>query len=131
VVINNYIPCRLWIINVRQYANIVPSPGDVVYGAIYEIDAEDEAKLDVYEGVPESYEKQRLPVSVQRSDHPAYPAGESSVALIYIDYKRTGGSFKPKEEYIDRMNAGIADAVKEGVPDAYIEKYLRPYIPTK
>lgn len=36
----------------------------------------------------------------------------------------------PQKEYIHRMNMGIKDAVhKAGVPFAYVEKVMRPFIP--
>jgi hypothetical protein len=56
---------------------------------------------------------------------------ESEVdALIYISDHFLKES-PPKEEYIYRMNMAIADAVKEGVPEEYMEKYLRPFIPSE
>lgn len=47
-----------WNINSTRYANIVPSPGDVVYGGLFFLSPRDEAGLDHSEGVPWSYEKQ-------------------------------------------------------------------------
>lgn len=49
-------------------------------------------------------------------------------SLIYVGVKRTTPN-KPLEEYIYRMNLGIIDALKEGIPAYYIEKYLQPFIP--
>lgn len=48
--------------------------------------------------------------------------------LIYVDVVRKTDA-PPKTEYIYRMNMAIADAIKEGVPKTYIDKYLRPFIP--
>lgn len=47
-----------WTINSTKYANIVPSPGDHVYGGLYFLSPRDEAGLDHSEGVPWLYEKQ-------------------------------------------------------------------------
>ena len=47
-----------WTINSTKYANIVPSPGDVVYGGLFFLSPRDEAGLDHSEGVPWLYEKQ-------------------------------------------------------------------------
>jgi hypothetical protein len=46
-----------WHINSTRYGNIVSSPGDVVYGALYFLSPRDEAGLDESEGVPWLYEK--------------------------------------------------------------------------
>ena len=44
--------------------------------------------------------------------------------------KETGAKpDKPKKEYIYRMNQGIADAVKMGVPEKYVEEVMRKFIP--
>jgi hypothetical protein len=51
-----------WIINARGYANVVPSPGDCVYGLVYELSGEDEEMLDVNEGVPYAYVKRSMNV---------------------------------------------------------------------
>ena len=116
--------CRKWIINVRGYANIIPSKGDVVYGLMYQLTPADERSLDIYEGT--TYEKQIIPVNFQRTNGDGEP--EVVEALIYVDVERKSESH-PRTEYIYRMNMGIEDAQKEGVPGDYIDKYLRPFIP--
>ena len=50
--------------------------------------------------------------------------------LVYIDRKRVTDD-KPKEEYVYRMNRGIDDAIKMGVPKAYVEEVMRPFIPAE
>ncbi|TFK42319.1 hypothetical protein BDQ12DRAFT_676005 [Crucibulum laeve] len=114
-----------WIISLRRYANVIPSPGDIVYGLIYELSEQDERNLDKFEGVAiGSYEKEIIPV-----DFIAQGAAQSTVinALVYVD--RRQGESTPWEEYIYRMNMGIADGLDHGIPKSYIEKYLRPFIP--
>jgi len=48
--------------------------------------------------------------------------------LVYINRKQVTDS-KPKDEYVYRMNMGIKDAVKEGVPQEYVDQTMRPFIP--
>ncbi|KAL1743454.1 hypothetical protein HDZ31DRAFT_74846 [Schizophyllum fasciatum] len=122
-----------WIINSRGYANIVPSPGEVVYGALYQLSEDDEARLDICEGVPDSYEKQHLPVEYRGSqDAIGTTVGDKKIienVLIYVDVQRTEPHDTCQAEYIPRMNHAIADAIREGVPEDYIEKYMRKVIP--
>lgn len=56
------------------------------------------------------------------------PVETDKKALVYVDFLRVKES-EPKTEYIYRMNLAITDALNEGVPEDYIEKYLRPFIP--
>ncbi|KAL2016977.1 hypothetical protein VTK56DRAFT_2811 [Thermocarpiscus australiensis] len=49
--------------------------------------------------------------------------------LVYIDLKRDEGGHEPRAEYVHRMNMGIRDALREGVPQAYVDRVLRRYIP--
>lgn len=48
--------------------------------------------------------------------------------LVYLSetYTREGD---PREEYIDRINSGIVDAVAFGVPAAFVRTAIRPYVP--
>ncbi|KAJ7286058.1 Butirosin biosynthesis, BtrG-like protein [Mycena rebaudengoi] len=119
-----------FIINGRGYANLIPSKGDGVYAFLYELSASDEEALDGYEGVPHSYVKQTLPVEYfGGKDYGEVRQGKRIVdALVYIDVVRQNDG-PIQTEYILRMNFAIADALEEGVPKAYIDKYLRPCIP--
>ena len=121
----------LWIISQRHYANIVASPDDHVYGLVFELTPEDEAELDVYEGVPTAYVKRYMEVEmVQKVGKPEPQNTEMVEALIYIDFERTGESW-PYPEYIGRMNKGIDDSMKLGLPASYVEKYIRKFIPAQ
>ncbi|KAH8827036.1 hypothetical protein DL96DRAFT_1228967 [Flagelloscypha sp. PMI_526] len=102
--------------------NVVESRDEHVYGLLFELDSDDEARLDGYEGVPESYEKQFHSVTTLNDE-------KIKDALVYVDVQRVQGGYKAKEEYISRMNKAIDDGLKEGVPNEYVEKVLRPYIP--
>ncbi|TFK58529.1 hypothetical protein BDN72DRAFT_966329 [Pluteus cervinus] len=126
-----YLTDWIWFISSRHYANVKRSSTDVVYGAMYLLTKEDEERLDRSEGVPNSYVKERHPVVYLGDEDLGNLVGDHRVveALVYVDpYRLTAGL--PKPEYIYRMNEGIKDALKAGIPKEYIEKYLRPYIPS-
>jgi gamma-glutamylcyclotransferase len=137
-----------WIINEKRYANIVeitPSrpakdPGfSEVWGLVYKLQESDEQSLDRYEGVPFSYSKVD---SLSIDFWPAKPAGNTEKTidvtipprqvemLSYIDLKRVGNG-TPWPEYVDRMNNGIDDALRLGIPEPYIDTILRHWIPKK
>ena len=152
------LPNYRWIINDRGYANVVEredtaeaedqtaaqaaaeadnsnTATDAVYGLLYSLLPLDEARLDVNEGVPEAYTKETLGVDFWASD-PRVEDGWVDVsgpaqgrdALVYIDRKRVMES-RPKKEYVYRMNMGIRDAVKMGVPRGYVDAVMRKFIP--
>jgi len=114
---------RKWFICERGFANIRRSPGDLVYGLAYELSESDERSLDGYEGVPNNYVKEyhtiNFPDSAERLE---------IKALIYINEELLEEG-TPKTEYIYRMNMAIKDCTGAGVPEEYIKKYLRPFIP--
>jgi gamma-glutamylcyclotransferase (GGCT)/AIG2-like uncharacterized protein YtfP len=105
-----------WIISTHGYANIVKSEEDEVHGVVYKISEADELSLDKYEGIRNaSYLKEMKNVEIGKTIYSC---------LVYIDPTETEG--KPKEEYINRIKSGIADA--ELVPE-YIERYIQKFIP--
>ncbi|KAK0671378.1 hypothetical protein QBC41DRAFT_245529, partial [Cercophora samala] len=136
-----------WFINSRGYANIARSPSpspsrseaEEVWGLVYQLTPEDEATLDINEGVPYAYEKREITVEfwekgtgvVGGDGDKDKKRGEEREMLVYIDFERDKGGFKPREEYIVRMNRGIDDALKEGVPKRYVDEVLRGYIPAE
>ena len=132
----HYFPCilthpsdRRWIINRKGYASVIPSSEDRVLGFIYELNPKDEASLDVYENVNVNYEKRTVPVHLSTSPGDDETAAKQTVqALIYIDFANTTPD-DPKTEYIYRINMAMQDALKEGIPQSYIDKYIRPFIP--
>ncbi len=94
------------------YANIVPSPGDVVWGVVYLCDPEAMASLDEYEAV-ETGDYWRHPVEVEATD------GELLRAEVYI----AGDDFviadsRPRPWYLDLILSG---ARKHGLPGEYIK----------
>ncbi|KAL2150187.1 hypothetical protein VTH82DRAFT_7863 [Thermothelomyces myriococcoides] len=142
-----------WFINSRGYANIAPSAKDngvdsrgpddprldsEVWGLVYELTPDDEASLDINEGAPYIYEKQTIPVefwparsssSASTAEALAAEAGKAVPMLVYIDTRHNRGGYPPRDEYVHRMNAGIHDALEEGVPASYVRQVLRKYIP--
>ena len=124
-----------WMINDRGYANVVASsdPESEVYGFVYSLTEADKSALDRNEGVPFAYQDETLPVLSWTSNDGLTLINVSDEAemkqmLVYIDRKRTVDDL-PKEEYIYRMNMGIEDGVRHGIPTEYIERVLRPFIP--
>lgn len=149
-----------WQINERGYANIIEAEGHWVDGLVYEIDEKDEVRLDINEGVSKNaYAKRHLPVQLRCVKGPLYrrpvswivekggPAevilstkqekrtishGVESLkhnALVYISMNYILDS-KPKDEYVNRINLGLADARTLGMEDDYINNCIRPFIPT-
>lgn len=113
-------------INSTGFANIVPSEGDVVYGALYFISAQDEGGLDDMEGVPEHYQKQWL--EGMRMSNDGTETGQRVKFLVYIDSTRPDeGTIGP--EYIVWIRKAIRDAKPFGLPDDYVEKCIRPWLP--
>ena len=49
-------------------------------------------------------------------------------ALVYLSQVHVH-DYQPKVEYIQRMNNGIADAVKLGVEAEYVQTVMRRFIP--
>ena len=50
--------------------------------------------------------------------------------MIYIDTIRLGEG-EIREEYIERMNLGIEDAVAKGMSREYVERFLRRWVPER
>ncbi|RFU77051.1 hypothetical protein TARUN_5187 [Trichoderma arundinaceum] len=107
-----------------------------VYGMLYLLPAEDEERLDRYEGVPWAYEKFYLEagwVSTSetiKGDERGEQVEEELTpvkVLAYIDRKRTKEG-KPKEEYVGRMEKGIQDAVLNwGMSEEYANRVMRRF----
>ena len=84
----------------RSVATIEPKPGAEVQCGIWKISAEDERRLDVYEGYPRLYVKQDFRVVVN---------GKPITAMAYV---MTGGIRRkcpPSTEYLMTIMEGYAD----------------------
>lgn len=164
-----------WIICERGYANVVALPSkqsdtaalgddEIVWGVLYNMQPEDEARLDMYEGHnayrnPEptptkdpqahkikkyeqdgwDYNKHYLPIVVTKwmRDPPEYgisgaPSDWKNAttvrALVYVDEYRTQPG-KIVSEYIGRMNRAIKESVEMGLPQEWVDKVMRKFIP--
>ena len=105
-----------WIISDRGYANIVESDTDEVHGVVYKITEADELSLDEYEGVQKgSFRKEIKYVEIAKMNFRC---------LVYIDPVAAVG--KPKDEYVNRIKKGVADA---NLPGEYVDAiYVNSYI---
>ncbi|KAH7359562.1 hypothetical protein BKA66DRAFT_427391 [Pyrenochaeta sp. MPI-SDFR-AT-0127] len=137
-----------WIINDRGYANVVQIPeydranvsgkgpyDNVVFGVVYSLQEADERRLDKNEGVPIAYTKEYLRCDFWSSSKDqkidvSEPPTSSKDMLVYIDRERTTPD-EPRTEYVYRMNQGIADAEKLGVPKEYVKDVMRKFIPAE
>jgi len=105
-----------WLINTRGYASIKPSDSDFVLGEIFTLSQQDVDYLDIYESVEEGmYLKSNLSVETSKG---------TIDCLVYIASDSTPGA--PQEEYVERINLGIKSA---NLPDDYVQKAIRPFIP--
>lgn len=111
-----------------------------MYGMVYALTPSDEAHLDKNEGVPIAYTKELLACDFWSAGEPAGPLDPHQKIdttadptatrdmLVYIDRRRVRPD-EPRKEYVYRMNRGISDAVKVGVPEKYVDEVMRKYIP--
>lgn len=101
-----------------------------MYGFVYEIGSKDEQSLDGYEGVPSAYEKKTIPLELIIGSGDGETEKRTIDALVYIDGIRTSRDL-PKTEYIQRINMAIKDALQKGIPQSFVDKYIRPFIPSE
>jgi gamma-glutamylcyclotransferase len=90
-------------------ADVVPAPGQAVWGALYEIGDDELAALDRKEGYDWAYTRVTLPV------RPA--GGPGRPALVYTVAAKQTPEILPSREYVDRI---IAAARERGLPGEYI-----------
>ena len=145
------LPGYRWHINARGSANVAPvsatqqpledSTSDGVWGLVYRLSPADEAKLDIREHVPDNFTKEMLPTKYWPGNickAPFHSATEYIIdlanpsekvdMLVYVSRLGTTDD-RPRDEYIVRMNEGINNALKVGVPKEYIDKVIRKFIP--
>lgn len=95
-------------INQFGVATVIPSPGSVVHGVLWEISDRDLGNLDRYEGVPSFYVRESTFVEVK---------GELIPALIYLATDSTPG--EPRSGYLEGI---VAVARDHGLPVKYLEE---------
>lgn len=80
------------------YANIVKDESAMVEGVLYEIDERGIKNLDIYEGCPEHYDRQLLPIQTEEGPVEAF------VYIANPDKIKEG--LKPKKEYLHHLIKG-------------------------
>jgi len=100
----------------RGYGTVVPEPGATVHGVLWSLRPEDEAALDVYEGVRHGlYRKVRQPV--RTAD------GAEHEAMVYVAAEPEPGA--AVAGYVEKI---VAAAEAHGFPAAYLDE-LRSWLP--
>lgn len=61
----------------------------MAYGLLYEVSTDDEAQLDIHEGVPFAYEKQVHAIEHLTKDSEEIDTKEEVQALVYVDVRNT------------------------------------------
>ena len=84
----------------RGVATIEPKPGAEVQCGIWKITAEDERKLDRYDGYPRLYVKQDFGVEVN---------GESVRAMAYVMVNGVREKWPPSTDYLRTIMEGYGD----------------------
>ena len=87
--------------------NIVYDKESFVWGGLYEINKDNEASLDCYEGYPNSYDKKLEKVKDE--------LGNIYEALVYLRKAQVIGL--PSEEYLETIKKGAEDCK---LPNSYI-----------
>lgn len=76
-----------------SYANIIPFDGEVVEGAVFEIDKVNRIKIDKYEGVPDFYVRDEVEVVVESG-------GEITCMTYLANPFSVSGKLKPTKSYL-------------------------------
>lgn len=82
------------------YATIIPSHGDYVPVAIWEINADHERRLDLYEGYPTFYYKKNISVVLEN--------GKTIEAMVYIMFDEALVG-RPSMAYLETCAQGYLD----------------------
>ena len=93
-------------------ADIVPSPGETVWGALYEIEDRQLAAIDRKEGLGWAYTRVRIPILLAKSR-------QEYRALTYMVIHREPTEISPSRQYLDNI---IAAARARGLPIPYIKQ---------
>jgi gamma-glutamylcyclotransferase len=95
-------------------ANIFQSRGDVVWGALFEINGNHLESMDHHEGYPKQY--QREIVTIRDDD------GQSYEAWVYFRKPQTPG--RPSPEYLEIVRQGALDS---GLPEDYLKNVMEKF----
>jgi gamma-glutamylcyclotransferase (GGCT)/AIG2-like uncharacterized protein YtfP len=99
-----------FVITAKGYANVVPSPGDVVFGLLWDITPDHVDSLDQFEGVrPGLYRKVEVGLTTT--------LGKTVRALVYLASERTTGT--PQPGYMEQV---VAAARRHRLPEDYVRR---------
>ena len=80
--------------------DIVPSPGDVVWGALYDVPEAELSALDEAEGLGFAYRRREVEV---------FSGGKRLVAMVYQLIEREPHELEPSYEYLELVRAGARE----------------------
>ena len=92
-------------------ANIIKSSGDIAWGGIFEINADNLKALDYYEGYPKAYDKKTIVVKDKENN--------SCRAIAYFRINQTAG--RPHRDYRACVLKGAVDC---SLGDEYVKNNL-------
>jgi gamma-glutamylcyclotransferase (GGCT)/AIG2-like uncharacterized protein YtfP len=99
------------------HADVVPKPGSVVHGVMWELEIEDLRSLDLLEGYPHYYERDAFPVRFQ---------GQVYDTIVY--YMTPGfADTPPPESYLRMLEQGYEENL---VPQSQIWEAFERTLPT-
>jgi gamma-glutamylcyclotransferase (GGCT)/AIG2-like uncharacterized protein YtfP len=90
-------------------ADIVEAPGDVVWGALYELTEAEQRALDEKEYLGTGYRRRSVRVLCE---------GRTCDAITYEVIEKAPHHLEPKPEYVDLLVAG---AIERGLPAEWVE----------
>jgi gamma-glutamylcyclotransferase (GGCT)/AIG2-like uncharacterized protein YtfP len=93
-------------------ANVVEWPNETVCGGVFEINEDNLAALDCYEGYPERYNRRQVTL---KDDE-----GKKFKGFLYCRPLRELG--RPSRDYLNKIIGGAKDC---GLPEEYIDKILK------
>lgn len=97
-------------INSRGVATIVPEEGSLIFGVLWDLNEDDEKRLDGFEGVGKgNYRKEILTVDLLE--------GGAVRAMAYIDEIIEPGP--PRADYLEKILMGAKDF---GLPEEYLKE---------
>lgn len=99
-----------FVITSKGYANAALSPGDAVFGLLWDITPADEKSLDRYEGLRAGLYR-KLEVGVTTT------SGQTVRAMAYLASEKTTG--RPQPGYLEQV---VAAARRHHLPEDYIRR---------
>jgi gamma-glutamylcyclotransferase len=103
---------------------------------LYTLSPSDEKSLDGSEEFPDVYQKVIMPIKVIRTTAESSSNDETTsetttdfksnvTTMIYISFPEII-SASPRDEYVPRMEKAVNDALRKGIPQSYLSKYIIP-----